>query len=255
MAEVNATEILKSFNELVAEKGKAFQIIFYLFFGIYVISLFAGIISGLLELSISVLFPLAGVLLIAYFVKEKYLYILLILSLLYPSYLFCGILLSSIALTYMLLGNTIFCYPLVGLVSLCFGLLFAFLFNKASNTSLKLISSSVIFSSIGSTVFIFLKITSMLANFLGKSFGGIPMGNASGGYENLLSMGQGLSPELLFAIFLILFNLPFIRYFLTREDKKYKYLLLCLIPIFVFVSLSFLLYTFSAPMLQMGLPI
>ena len=248
------TEHLKSFNELVAEKGKIFQIIFYLSLGLLLVSLGYNLIWYLLYLSSYSITPitsdlaiyLPGIIafymiltvLVIYLLKKNNLYGLLILSLIIPAYM-----LFEIIVGYMYSKDFIV-QLLFGLVFLIYGVVYSFLFNKISNTSIKLIYSSVFFSIIGSIYFVKYEIMRVIGKLMTSDF--LPT-------NSLLSSSAFLQPintSFFFILFLISFNIPFIRYFLSREDKKKKYLLLYLIPIIVFILFYLLMYSFAVPTLE-----
>lgn len=252
-------EHLKSFNELVAEKGKIFQILFYLFLGLLLVFIGSNLIWYILYLSFYLTTPLASdlsiyltsmisfyiilTILVIYLLKKNNLYGLLILSLIIPTYVIFEIIVRYIY------SRDLIVQLLFGFVFLIYGMVYSFLFNKVSNSSIKLIYSSIFFSVIGSIYFIKYELVGVIGKLMTSDFLST---------NSLLSSSASLQPintAFFFILFLIFFNLPFIRYFLSREDKKKKYLWLYLIPIIAFILFYLLMYSFVAPMSASILPI
>ncbi|MFT4343718.1 MAG: hypothetical protein ACMXYE_03135 [Candidatus Woesearchaeota archaeon] len=230
------------FNQFLSQKGTLFTVLFYILLVIFSLQLVAGIIISLIQLKfINLIFPLLFGGLIVNYIRKKNLYeILMTIFLLSP----IGLLILRefpLLQSFMTIGNVPF-YVLISIHTLIVGLLIAFMFSKVSENFKKYLTTSIIFSSFIGLIFAINSmigtILSQLSAQLSQLSAGSPMG-ATG----LVSMfnSEIFNANIAFILAFIFFNIPYVIFYLKREDKNPKLFLLYLIPIILFILLSFIL--------------
>jgi hypothetical protein len=230
------------FNDFLSQKGTLFMVLFYILLVVFSLQLIAGIVISLIQLKfLNLIFPLIfGGLTINYIRKRNLYGILMTIFLLSP----IGLLILAVfplLQSFIAIGNVPF-YVLISIHTLIVGLLIAYMFSKVSENFKKYLTTGVIFSSILGLIF---AINSMIGTILSKLSAqlsqlsaGSPMG-ASG----LVSMfnSEIFNANIAFILAFIFFNIPYAIFYLKREDKNPKLFLLYLIPIIIFILLSFIL--------------
>lgn len=135
-------------------------------------------------------------------------------------------------------------YILIGAISIITGFLAAFIFNKINETK-KYIIYGVIYSSILAVIF---AVNNGIKNAITKLFG-IPQfmtDVAQSGCSGLITAVDYMTTNIFnttigFTIALIMFNIPFIIYYIRKEEQNWLLFLLYLIPIIIYIIMAYLL--------------
>ena len=230
------------FNQFLSQKGTLFTVLFYILLVIFSLQLVAGIVISLIQLKfLNLIFPLLFGGLIFNYIRKRNLYgILMTIFLLSP----IGLLILTVfplLQSFIAIGNVPF-YVLISIHTLIVGLLIAFMFSKVSENFKKYLTTGIIFSSILGLIF---AINSMIGTILSKLSAqlsqfsaGSPMG--AGGLVSMFN-SEIFNANIAFILAFIFFNIPYIIFYLKREDENPKLFLLYLIPIIIFILLSFIL--------------
>lgn len=226
--------VFKEFNETVKQKGKTFQILFYVLLTIYFILFLVNTISSLLKLKIlEGFFSLIWIVIMIYLLKKCSFYDATWLLLLQSPFYLLFILLP-ITQIFLSLSNVLI-YLLIAGTSLIFGMVYGFLFNKTSDTTSKLLIPSYFLSIIVSFIFALIKVIDIMFKPLAELYNLSTVSRFLSIYtQHLFNTNIG------FVLFFVFFNIPFVKYFLTREDRQNKQLALYLIPILIFIIAYFL---------------
>ncbi len=230
--------MLGEINGRVKEKGSAFQALFYIALAMYFIPILISIGSSLLKFDVlRVLFASLWILAMVYLLKKNNFYEVLWLTLMFSPISIFFILLPMIQL--FIPSSAALVYLLISGVALVSGIIYGLLFSKTSDTSSKFIMPSIFYSMIISFVFALAKIITSILESLGRQFSALSA-NAPAGLSTITTISQPISnPTIGFLLFMIFFNAPFIKYFLLREDRKNKYLVLYVIPIITFIIIYY----------------
>lgn len=230
------------FNQFLSQKGTLFMVLFYILFVIFSLQLVAGIVISLIQLKfLNLIFPLLfGGITINYIRKRNLYGILMIIFLLSPIGL--GILiLFPLIQSFIAIGNVPF-YLLISIHTLIVGLLIAYMFSKVSDNFKKYLTTGVIFSSVLGLIF---AINNMIETILSKISVQLSQLSAESPMEayGILSMfnSEIFNANIAFILAFIFFNIPYVIFYFKREDKNPKLFLLYLIPIIIFILLSFIL--------------
>jgi len=237
--QIMQTDKLKlSFNKFILSHGMLFTVIFYFFAGIFTLSGLISIIFNIINMQILnvVINTFLLGLVVFYIVKRKFYAAFIMIFFEY----FLLVQLIPILQAFIPMSDIVI-YILVALSIGFYGLIVSFIFNKVSKTFGKFIGAAVFFSVILSiiaaansfVVTIFEKLGEQLAQLEGVAQSGI-----------LSIFNSNLAnPNIVYAISLIFFNLPFFIFFAKRSDKKLMWLLLYLMPILLYIGLSYVLQT------------
>ena len=230
------------FNQFLSQKGTLFIVLFYILLVVFSLELIAGIVISLIQLKfINLIFPLLFGWLTINYIRKRNLYgILMTIFLLSP----IGLLILTIfplLQSFIAIGNVPF-YVLISIHTLIVGLLIAYMFSKVSENFKKYLSTGIIFSSVLGLIF---AINSMIGNILSKLSAqlsqlsaGSPMG--AGGLVGMFN-SEIFNANIAFILAFIFFNIPYVIFYFKRKDKNTKLFLLYLIPILIFILLSFIL--------------
>lgn len=134
-------------------------------------------------------------------------------------------------------------YIWLSLFSLIIGLLISFLFNKRCANFKKHVYVGISFSSILAVIFAINHMIINILDALGRMLATAMEGSGQdvgGGLIGLFNFDL-TNAYIGFALSIIFFNVPFFYYYLKREDKTLKLFFLYLIPIALFLILTFIL--------------
>ncbi len=230
------------FNQFLSQKGTLFMVIFYILLVIFSLQLVAGIIISLIKSKfVNLIFPLLFGGSIIIYIKKRNLYgILMTIFLLSP----IGLLILTVfplLKSFTAMGNVLF-YALISISTFVVGLLIAYMFNKVSDNSKKYLTTGVIFSSLLGLIFATNSMIGTIISKLSAQLSQLSAGNPLGttGIVSLFS-SEIFNANIAFVLAFISFNIPYVIFYFKREDKTLKLLLLYLIPVLVFILLSFIL--------------
>ena len=234
-----------SFNQLLLQKGKLFTALFYALLIIFSLELLAGIIlpihsiwqSYYLQLNfLIIIFSLliAG-LTINYVIKRNLYAILVIIFLLSPIGAGAGMLLFSV------LGVLDVVYFYVALIyALIVGMIVAYTFNKVLSDSKKYLITGLVFSLLFDLI---LAIDKVIATIISKLALQVQEANNSGfGMGGIMAVAvfSIMKINVFLILMLIFFNIPYLIFYFRRKDKTTSPFLLYLIPLIIFIVLSFI---------------
>ena len=150
-------------------------------------------------------------------------------------------------LPYIIFISDLLDYAIVIIFSVTFGLLFKYLLDKSECKNIDYILLSVVISTLTTLVFGFLKYMELMFNAM-KNNDMISLG-APNSYPSLVNFPN---VDLLFLLFMVLFNISFIyKYLQNFSDKKYMFLYI--IPIICYFLISFAVNTLFGSSISMGL--
>lgn len=150
-------------------------------------------------------------------------------------------------LPYIIFISDLLDYAIVIIFSIMFGLLFKYLLDKSECKNIDYILLSVVISTLTTLVFGFLKYMELMFNAM-KNNDMISLG-APNSYPSLVNFPN---VDLLFLLFMVLFNISFIyKYLQNFSDKKYMFLYI--IPIICYFLISFAVNTLFGSSISMGL--
>ncbi len=150
-------------------------------------------------------------------------------------------------LPYIIFISDLLDYAIVIIFSVTFGLLFKYLLDKSECKNIDYILLSVVISTLTTLVFGFLKYMELMFNAM-KNNDMISLG-APNSYPSLVNFPN---VDLLFLLFMVLFNISFIyKYLHNFSDKKYMFLYI--IPIICYFLISFAVNTLFGSSISMGL--
>ena len=150
-------------------------------------------------------------------------------------------------LPYIIFISDLLDYAIVIIFSVMFGLLFKYLLDKSECKNIDYILLSVVISTLTTLVFGFLKYMELMFNAM-KNNDMISLG-APNSYPSLVNFPN---VDLLFLLFMVLFNISFIyKYLQNFSDKKYMFLYI--IPIICYFLISFAVNTLFGSSISMGL--
>ena len=150
-------------------------------------------------------------------------------------------------LPYIIFISDLLDYAIVIIFSIMFGLLFKYLLDKSECKNIDYILLSVVISTLSALVFGFLKYMELMFNAM-KNNDMISLG-APNSYPSLVNFPN---VDLLFLLFMVLFNISFIyKYLQNFSDKKYMFLYI--IPIICYFLISFAVNTLFGSSISMGL--
>lgn len=160
---------------------------------------------------------------------------------------FVSSLLLLFTLPYMIFVSDLLGYAAIIIFSVILGLLFKFLLDKSECKNLDYILLPVILSTISTIVFGFLKYMELMFQFISNAdrvFSGLP-----NSYSSLVNFP---STDLLFFLFMVLFNLSFVYKYLQNSGDK-RYIFLYIIPIVCYFLISFAVGVLFGSSMSMGL--
>ncbi len=224
-------------NKAVKEKGRTFQLLFYILLALYFTLVSISAILALSAQAMSqLLFSLMWFFAMLRALSRNNLYLALKLSLLqFSLILFLFALLPAIQI-YLSISCMVAYLSIAG-ISLTLGLLYSLLFSKASDTSFRLLAPGILFSAFASFSFGAARTVTILIENLGDR---IQVIQSLLPALNIPQMDDLFRQPLFdaatgFTLFFVFFNAPFIIYFLVRKDRNYLYLVSYIIPVFIFV--------------------
>ncbi|MBU1269970.1 MAG: hypothetical protein KJ583_02205 [Nanoarchaeota archaeon] len=233
----------ESFFKLVSQKGQLFAVFFYILLFFLALQLVAGFVASLIFGSIIYIALSAfGILTVAFLVFRKKLYSLLML-IFFSLPFFTFFMVYPLVQSFVPSGNTLM-YFLIPLNALIIGLLASFMFGRVVDTFKKFLNTAIIFSSMLAVIFSLNVLINLLFAALNEKLkiltggvGGVEMMVAPG----ILSMfgTAQVNPYIGFALAFIFLNIPYFFFYFKIQDKKLYLLLLYLIPIILFVVLSY----------------
>ncbi len=229
----------QGFNQILSEKGTLFTVLFYILLVVFSLELVAGIAISLIQLKfLNLIFPLLFGWLMIHYVRKRNLYgILMTLFLLSPIGLLILIVLPLLQ-GFIEIGNVPF-YVFISIHTLIVGLLMAYMFNKVSENFKKYLITGIIFSSVLGLIF---AVDTMIGTILSKMSAqySLVFPDSSMGTNGLFN-SKIFNANIAFILAVLFFNLPYVIFYLKREDRNPKLFLLYLIPVILFMLLSFVL--------------
>jgi len=227
-------------DKLLLEKGKLFRILFYIITLIFSLQLLAEIAGSLISLNlIAAIFPILFAVTMINYVRKRDIYkILMTIFLLSPTSMIVLLALPFIK-SFLSIGNIPF-YVFIAIYTLILGLFMAFMFSKVSETFKRYLMSSIIFSSLLALIF---AIINLIGLIILKLLENITSLAASTNLGSILSVfnSETLDSNIAFCIAFVAFNIPYIIFYSRRKDKKPKLALLYIIPILIYILISFIL--------------
>ena len=141
-------------------------------------------------------------------------------------------------------------YFVVSAISLALGYLFSIFLEKSTYKSKDLIIFPSLLSTASVVYFSFLK-------FVETIFNSVYSNMISGfSFENTLFGAflsfKNINVDLIFGLFLIFFNILFLHSYVKASERKYTFFLLYLIPIILYLAVSFLLNQIYVEPLMIG---
>ncbi len=231
-----------NFSQSLSQKGPAFMILFYILLVIFSLQLIAGIVISLFQSNfLNLVFPLIfGGFIINYILKKKLYEILMIIFILSP---FGLLILTAYPLfqSFIAAENNLI-YVLISIHTLIVGTLIAFMFDKIIKTFKKYLTTGIIFSSILGLIFAINNMIGLLISKLSAHLSQLSAENPAGVSEFASIFNSEIfNANIAFTLALIFFNVPYTIFYFKREDKNSKLFLIYLIPIVLFILLSFVL--------------
>lgn len=249
----NQTDIVKAinlskekskigFNQFLSQKGTLFKVLFYFLTIFFSLQLITEIIFLLIQLRfITLIIPLIfGSLLILVIHKRNLNGVLMTIFLLSP------IGLSTLAVfpllqSFMAFGNLL-SYVLISIYTLVTGLIIAYMFNKVCLNFKKYLISGIVFSSILGFVFAINNVIVTTLLTLYEQMSQLSANNIQGQFKILTIFNPNfINTNIAFILAILFFNIPYAIFYFKRENKKIKLFLLYLIPITIFILLSYIL--------------
>jgi len=241
-----------SLFEYVSSKGKLFKFLFYFFTGLFSFSILSGIATSVASLNIIGLIPLVIIAFYTYnYVKKKKMYSLLMLVFTFFPGMFLFFMIYPLIQGFIGGSNTTF-YIIISVHALILGFIFSFMFGRVVESFKEYLKSAIVFSSILAVVFalnnliytIYLTFIPKIPEIT-KGFEGLNPFNFISHFSSKI-----VNPYISFALAFVFLNIPYIIYFFKIQHKKPLRFLLYLIPIVIFIVLSFIFGYFANMMLN-----
>jgi len=230
----------QTLNQLLSQKGKLFMILFYILLVIFSLVLVLGFIYSLIAFNLIILIAsiIFGAMTIRYLIKRNLYKLLVMVS--FTVVLFPLVIFPSIY-SFINIGNVTF-YVLISVYALIAGMLTSYMLNKVSETFKKYLIIGIFSSLVLASIYAASGFTQTILSTLSAQLAQASINNSTETTSLIGLFGSNFfNGNIAFSLVFLFFNIPYFYFSFQREDKNLKLFLLYLIPIIIFILVSYVL--------------